>query len=97
MLLPDANVTWRHAPWAAKGARAFFRGVPSCGELRLEPGVCGRTWIARLAQARPDALDAGECLSAKAPGPAVQRAALFQPAHSVARGLKRLPWMRALE
>jgi hypothetical protein len=59
MLLPDANVTWRHAPWAAKDGRAFFRGVPSCGELRLEPGVCGRTWVARLAQQRPDVLDAG--------------------------------------
>ena len=61
MLLPDANVTWRHAPWAAKAPKAFFRGAPSCGELTFEKGVCGRTWVARMAQMRPDLLDAGEC------------------------------------
>ncbi|GBF97933.1 ATP synthase F1 complex assembly factor [Raphidocelis subcapitata] len=59
LLPPDANVTWRHAPAAGKVPKAYFRGVPSCGELRREPGVCGRTWVARLAQERPDRLDAG--------------------------------------
>jgi hypothetical protein len=59
MLRPDANVTWRRAPWADKDPRAFFRGVPSCGELQGEPGVCARTWVARLAQMHPEALDAG--------------------------------------
>lgn len=59
MLLPDANVTWRHVPWAAKKKRAFFRGVPSCGLMWREPGVCGRTVIARVAQLNPDVLDAG--------------------------------------
>lgn len=59
MLLPDSNVTWRHTPWRDKSAKAFFRGVPSCGELRREPGVCGRTVVARLAQLHPDLLDAG--------------------------------------
>jgi hypothetical protein len=62
LLLPDANATLRHAPWAAKRARAFFRGVPSCGDMQfVQRGACARTWFARLAQLRPDALDAGEC------------------------------------
>jgi hypothetical protein len=59
MLRPDANVTWRHAPWGAKQAKAFFRGVPSCGELFFEP-ACARIWVARLAQLRPELFDAGE-------------------------------------
>lgn len=59
MLLPDSNVTWRAAPWEAKSRKAFFRGVPSCGEMPKAPGVCGRTAIAALAAERPDILDAG--------------------------------------
>jgi hypothetical protein len=58
MLLPDANVTWRHAPWPAKARKAFFRGVPSCGEMVFEH-ACARIWVARLAQLRPDLVDAG--------------------------------------
>ncbi|KAI8462674.1 MAG: glycosyl transferase family 90-domain-containing protein [Monoraphidium minutum] len=58
MLLPDANVTWRHAPWAAKAGKAFFRGVPSCGEMAFEV-ACSRIWVARLAQLRPELFDAG--------------------------------------
>lgn len=59
MLLPDSNVTWRHARWASKSDRAFFRGVPSCGEMPREPGVCARTAAARLAAERPELFDAG--------------------------------------
>uniref|UniRef100_A0A383W8X9 Glycosyl transferase CAP10 domain-containing protein n=1 Tax=Tetradesmus obliquus TaxID=3088 RepID=A0A383W8X9_TETOB len=55
----DAEVVHRHAPWASKKNKAFFRGSPSCGGMPFPP-QCARSLVARLAQVSyPHLLDAG--------------------------------------
>eukprot|EP00878_Enallax_costatus_P039668 GHUV01045544.1.p1 GENE.GHUV01045544.1~~GHUV01045544.1.p1 ORF type:complete len:452 (+),score=103.73 GHUV01045544.1:108-1463(+) len=55
----DATVIHRYRPWHEKKDKAFFRGVPSCGDMPFPP-LCARTLVARLAQVNySDVLDAG--------------------------------------
>lgn len=55
----DAEVVHRYAPWISKRNMAFFRGVPSCGDMPFPPR-CARTLAARLAQMNySDILDVG--------------------------------------
>eukprot|EP00775_Hariotina_reticulata_P005495 gene5495-5730_t len=59
MKAEDSQVVRRHVPWAQKKNKAFFRGVPSCGEMPFPPR-CARSWVARLAQTKySELLDAG--------------------------------------